>query len=112
MTESKWKRECREKRKFWSSHINSWKDTSLSQSEYCRQHNLKHTRFTYWKRRLEKLKTPVSFYPVPLEKIKMTSAPDTPHHLRLILGEKYHLDIGDNFNPGTLKRVIQTLKEL
>lgn len=37
---------------FWESHINAWKETSLSQAAYCHEHELQIHRFGYWKRKL------------------------------------------------------------
>ena len=34
---------------FWQKHLSQWRDTSLSQSEYCRQHNLRQDNFSYHK---------------------------------------------------------------
>jgi hypothetical protein len=36
----------------WSRHIESWKKSGLSQSEYCRQHKLSITLLSKWKLKL------------------------------------------------------------
>lgn len=33
----------------WSQHIQRWQNTSLKQAEYCRQHSLNQSQFSYWK---------------------------------------------------------------
>ena len=37
---------------FWESHMNAWKETTLSQSAYCQEHDLVAHQFGYWKRKL------------------------------------------------------------
>ena len=41
-----------QKRNYWKQHIDSWRETGLTQAEYCRQHNLKYYQLVYWKKRL------------------------------------------------------------
>ncbi|HLF67594.1 MAG TPA: IS66 family insertion sequence element accessory protein TnpB [Gammaproteobacteria bacterium] len=38
---------------FWQQHIQAWQRGSLSQTEYCRQHELSLATFGYWRRRLK-----------------------------------------------------------
>jgi len=37
---------------FWENHINSWKESNISQAAYCHEHDLVVHRFGYWKRKL------------------------------------------------------------
>ena len=36
----------------WQAHIESWQQSDLSQTAYCKHHQLKPHRFSYWKRKL------------------------------------------------------------
>ena len=56
----------RQKRQFWAAHIEQWRQGDLSQSAYCRRHNLDRHRFFYWRRRIVKPQETVSFLPVAL----------------------------------------------
>ncbi|HFE39417.1 MAG TPA: hypothetical protein ENK06_13565 [Gammaproteobacteria bacterium] len=38
-----------EKRSHWANHLKQWGASGISQSDYCRQHQLKPHQFTYWK---------------------------------------------------------------
>jgi len=40
------------KQRHWQQHIESWRKSELSQAAYCREHQLKPHRFSYWKRKL------------------------------------------------------------
>ena len=51
----------RQKREYWKRHIDSWQESGLSQSQYCRQHDLKDHLFFYWKRRIVKPDTATRF---------------------------------------------------
>jgi len=98
----------REKQRVWTSHINAWKSSGLTQTEYCRQKDLIRHQFTYWKCKLVKKSTPVTF--VPIMEQSLRSQP--PHHneapIKLII-DKYRIEIGDGFSPGTLSTLIRTL---
>jgi len=37
---------------FWSDHIQAWQTSGLSQSAYCRQHDLCTQKLSYWKRKI------------------------------------------------------------
>jgi hypothetical protein len=51
---SKTKRQidAEEKRCFWQNHIQGWRLRGINQADYCREHGLKETAFTYWKGKL------------------------------------------------------------
>ncbi len=99
----------------WHWHLESYKSSGLSQAEYCRRHNLKYHAFLYWKRKLSK---PVR----GSEKLKLVelsgrlSFPSLSpglgaSSLRVWLGE-YCIEVGDNFSPGVLSQLVQTLRGL
>jgi len=41
-----------EKSRFWQEHIQRWRESGISQADYCREHGLKEGAFTYWKGKL------------------------------------------------------------
>ena len=53
----------RQKRQFWAAHIEQWRQSNLSQSAYCRRHDLVGHRFFYWRRRIIKPQETISFLP-------------------------------------------------
>ena len=55
-----------EKRRFWEQQIQQWKGSGLSQSEFCRLHNLKAHQLTYWKKRFDRTQAPVSLIELQL----------------------------------------------
>lgn len=49
----------------WQQHINPWRDSGLSQVEFCRQHNIKQHNLHYWRKRLTSLADkPNNFVPI------------------------------------------------
>ncbi len=53
-TKTKTKRQIatEEKQCFWQNHIQGWRERGINQADYCREHELKETAFTYWKGKL------------------------------------------------------------
>ena len=43
--------QLKRKRAYWKRQIESWQGSGMSQSNFCRKHNLKPYLFTYWKKR-------------------------------------------------------------
>ena len=91
--------ELAEKRKFWNKHIEGWQGSGLTQTEYCRQHNLIPHRFTYWKNRIVK---PQETF-VPLVQVNMeanfNANPAYTSPLRLVFNNQYHVEVDRGFDP-------------
>lgn len=107
MTEQTRSEMYKEKREIWTSHVEAWRESGLSQIDYCRQHNLSRHRFTYWKCKLDKQNTPLKF--IPLSGNPVLSQNQTS--ISLALGE-YKIEIGDGFKPETLSTLIRTLRSI
>lgn len=37
----------------WRQHLQSWRDSGLSQSAWCRQHDIRPNQFWYWRKKLD-----------------------------------------------------------
>ncbi len=98
-----------DKHKFWHSHIEAWKQSGKTQSDFCKDNGLGIKVFGYWKRKLcSNRPAAVGFVPVSIK--RPSPAPSiTGTSLRLVVGNGYGIDIGDGFNPGTLRRLLDTL---
>ena len=107
MTEQSRSEKNREKQGVWSSHVEAWKNSGLSQIDYCRQHNLSRNQFTYWKCKLDKKHELVTF--VPISGNSVLSRNQTP--IKLNIG-CYQIEVGDGFTPETLTNLISTLGRL
>jgi hypothetical protein len=98
---------CWEKRRFWQEHVEVWQSSGMSQAGYCRCQGLIATRFTYWKKRLAEEASGITFVPVPVGAVQTVSTNEAKG-LALVLG-RYRIEIGDDFNPGTLLSLIRAL---
>ena len=38
---------------YWQGQINSWKTSGKSQTSFCKAHDLRYHRFTYWRRKFD-----------------------------------------------------------
>ena len=65
-----------EREAFWSQHVESWRQSNLSQREYARQKHLPIARFTYWKNKLYPSSRESGFVRVNVE----SDAPIRIHH--------------------------------
>jgi hypothetical protein len=99
----------RQRRKFWEDHLRQWQDSGLSQSGYCRAHGLSDKSFIYWKKRIAAAGVAVSLVEVP----RFESMPVQPsiQPLRLIVGDRYGIEIERGFDEMTLDRLLRVLEE-
>lgn len=101
-------RNRKEKQDFWKTHIESWQQSNLTQTEYCRSNGLSIKSFGYRKRRiLESPEHSLSFVPVTIQAEPVTTfRSESPLQLVLLNGLK--IEIADDFNPLLLKKLIRT----
>ena len=97
-----------EKRRFWQAHIVAWEQSGNSQSAYCRDKNLPLKSFGYWRNKFIPRKPPVTFVPVSV-KIPPPPSGWSGTSLKLLTRSGYGIEIGDGFNPETLKKLLNTL---
>ncbi|WP_250465090.1 IS66 family insertion sequence element accessory protein TnpA [Microbulbifer litoralis] len=86
---------------FWQQHIQTWKESGLSQAAYCQQHDLKLSTFTYWRHKQNKGRR--KLVPVSI------TAPDTPVELALPGG--IHMQLSASALEQTLPLVWRLLRE-
>lgn len=97
----------------WKAHVHALQQSGLNRAEYCRQHKLSYHALTYWQRKLSTKPTSkgTTLVPVPF-KAMMRHQPIQPDQagLKVILSNKIAVEIGDNFSPSTLTRLLATLE--
>ena len=101
-----------QKRTYWKQHIDSWQETGLSQTEYCRRHNLKHHQLVYWKKRFLKAATGVSFVPLKLEDLLDLPARPDRSSLFLVINDHFKIEINTGFDAQLLRQLIFALRGL
>ncbi len=90
----------------FQEHVRRWQDSGLSQAEYCRRNELKWSRFHYWRKRLQETATAVTLVQVP---VTNGLGCQPCQELTLVLGDRFKVEIGDEFNPSTLAKLVDTL---
>ena len=97
-------------RTYWKQHIENWRSSGLTQAEYCRQHEIKDYRFTYWKKRLIPADSAITFVPLKIRAHLPAEQASAP--LRLIMDKDLAIEIRSDFDPRLLRRLIATLRSL
>jgi len=100
--------ESQQRRKFWEDHLRAWQESGMSQAGYCRRHGLSDKSFLYWKKRLAAARVTVSLVEVPA----FQAMPMLPacQPLRLMIGNRYGIEIERGFDEETLGRLLQVLE--
>ncbi len=101
-----------QKRTYWKQHIDSWQETGLTQTEYCRRHNLKHHQLVYWKKRFLKIETGVSFVPVKLDDLLDLPTQSDCAALCLAINKQLKIDNRDDFDQQLLRQLIFDVRGL
>ena len=101
-----------QKRSYWKKHIDSWQETGLTQTEYCRHHNLKHHQLVYWKKRFLKTETGVSFVPLKLEDLLDIPSQSDCAALCLVINNHFKIEIRAGFDPQLLRQLVFALRGL
>jgi hypothetical protein len=101
-----------QKRSYWKQHIERWQETGLTQTEYCRQHNLKHHQLIYWKKRFLKTETDVSFVSVKFEDLLDIPAQPDYAALCLVINNHLKIEIRAGFDAPLLRQLIFALRGL
>jgi len=102
--------ENKRKREYWSSHIERWQESGLSQSDYCREHDLKDHQFIYWKKRIVRTETASKFVSLNLRSFteKQPLQPGCP--LRVVVPNGLKVEVEAGFDPHLLGQLIVALR--
>ena len=101
------------RRDFWHSHVNAWRSSKLTQKEYCHQHKLNVSSLSCWKKKLSQKSMGITkFVSVPLTPTVLPEKSITQSSLQMTVNKRFTIDIGDDFLPQTLRRLVHTLEDL
>jgi hypothetical protein len=107
-----WHARLEETRELWRNHMKTWQESGLSQAAYCRQHQINHHKFLYWKKRIlgkPALATLTTFAELPLGKIFDRPERSLLGPITLAIRPGYRIEIEKGFDPGTLLELIRVL---
>ena len=99
-------------RAYWKQHIEDWRSSGMTQADYCRRHELKDYRFTYWKKRFVPPDSDATFVPVKINGSLLAAPDPSSVSVRLIMDKDLAIEIRPDFDPRLLRRLIVTLRSL
>ena len=95
----------------WQVHVTQQGQSGLSRAEYCRQHRLSYHALTYW---CKKLSAPedskMSLVPLPVRPAIRRASSIHSEPLKILLPGVATVEVGDNFNPLTLNRLLDIME--
>ena len=94
-----------ERQKFWSDHIQSWKESNLNQADYCRQKKINKNRFSNWKKKISRSETNNQLIEIP----KKALIPTIYDSIDLIVNDSIKIKLTPNFNITLLQSVLKVL---
>ena len=97
--------QSKQKQHYWQRHMQAWKESGNSQAGFCREHNLNIKTFTYWRRKLSKRSATVTLVQMP--PLSNTAAP-----IKLIVNDRFAIEVSDGFGPDTLKQLVHVVRSL
>ena len=98
---------------YWQEQMAAWKASGLKQMQYCREHQLSKHAFVYWKLKLlGKDTSPATLVPVSAQQLRHMHRGDGSAQIRLVVGERYHVEIRPGFNVQTLQELLGVLERL
>lgn len=101
-------RNNQDKHQFWQLHISAWKQSGMSQADFCRRHGLNIKIFGYWKRKLVSKLEDVGFVPVSIKPSHSASL-KYGSSLKIVTGNGLSVEVSDGFNPATLRMLLDTI---
>ena len=108
----------KERAEYWRKHIERWEESGQRQIDYCREHNLSRHRFTYWKCKKDKNnhnnkdESRVRFIPVVTKPATIRAIQINTEPLKVQIGDRYRIEVGEGFSPETLTQLIKTLRDI
>ena len=104
--------ENKRKRDYWNSHLERWQESGLSQSDYCREHDLKDHQFVYWKKRIiQTEETATKFVSLNLGSFtNKQPSPQPVSALRVVVSDGLKVEVEAGFDPHLLCQLIVALR--
>ena len=104
--------ERQEKQRFWGGHLSQWKESGLTQSAYCRDHQLNLHRFVYWKKRLAPQRPRVSLVELPISRQKTACLFSSAPPISIVFGGRCRIEVQPGFDPASLEVVLRVVSRL
>ncbi|WP_320173989.1 IS66 family insertion sequence element accessory protein TnpA [Maridesulfovibrio sp.] len=97
------------KQRFWKKHIEAWRNSGVSQAEYCREHSLSYKSFGYHKRRVGASAKPQKVIPIPETAMRAEEESRTCKPISLCVPRGFRIEIEPGFCQLTLKELLEVV---
>lgn len=94
-----------DKRKFWQEHIHCWRESGLSQSEYCRRNDIGSSQWFYWRKRSGTAEADITFVPLKL-------SPGHSSAIRVTTPNGFTIELNYGTNPLTVTQLIREVSAI
>lgn len=97
----------------WALHVKRWKESKMSQPEYCRQAEISYTSFVYWRSRLSsKSKVPqTNFMPIAVA-TKKSITTESPKAIQIKLESGHVVYIPTNLPMDDIAALINAIGKM
>jgi hypothetical protein len=99
-----------EKRTFWQKQFCSWRDSGLSQSQYCRQKGIRSSQWFYWKKRLGESNAALTLVPLSLSSMRDQVVKEPA--VRVITPNGFTIEMVREVLPASLGQLIREVAAL
>lgn len=100
--------QVRNRREQWRVHTEAWSQSGQTQAAYCERHGLNLKTFAYWRRRLKTDSHAVRLVQLPTGALREPEGTT----LRVVVDDRFKIEVTDGFNPATLARTVEVLRGL
>lgn len=102
-----------EKEIFWYRHVTQWQKSGIKIRKYCREQGLNVYSFSYWRKKFKSKNNSISFVQLPnLNSFEQIKNINSFNAIKVVISNNIKIEINDEFNPITLKKVIETLRSM
>jgi len=112
MTKPTRQENSRQRREYWQSHIDACQESGMTRTAYCEQKGLNLKTFAYWKHRLKKSINTVKLIQVSSKHGIAMQGHNTSATLKLIVNDRFAVEVSEGFNPTTLVQVVEVVRSL
>ena len=104
--------EQQRKERHWQAHLSAQKKSGLSRAAYCREHKLSYHAASYWSRKLtQPEQKQTNLVPVKISShFLSTHAQTAGVGFKVILPSRIAIEIGNDFSPVALTRLMAVLE--
>lgn len=95
------------RRRCWREHVRKWKESGLTQAEYCRRNGINRRGLFYWKKRFVQCESEISLVEISLPPGCITPGSSV---LRVLVGDRHRIEIESGFDPVLLRQVVCALE--